>query len=169
MFEITAGPMPQDQQLHGQTGSFFPPPVLGTGRESTGGKSIKLNAFLVVFIRKTFEILIFVKEVLANAMASQSSIVSVILVIFQHQWVVIRVLCHSILFRPISRHVKPPPQVTFHSSSKGKNPEDVTGSLVKSPIIGRFLQFKDQFWSIFRKHFISVLHFAIRSCILLQI
>ena len=49
----------------------------------------------------------------------------------------------------------------FFKQQNEKNPENETGSLVKSPIIDQSLHFKNQFCSIFRKHFISVLHFAI--------
>ena len=48
-----------------------------------------------------------------------------------------------------------------HHNWKKKKIEDPAGSLIKSPIIDRFLQFKDQFCSIFCKHFISVLYFVI--------
>ena len=118
--------------------------------------------YKVAFIRKTYEILIFVCQRGAGQCYGITKLYCTCCSgYFTNQGVVIRVLCHSIIFRPVSRHVKPPPHVTFHSSSKGKNPEDVAGSLVKWPIIGRFLYFKNHFYSIFCKHFISVLHFAI--------
>ena len=60
-------------------------------------------------------------------------------------------MAHCSDIRPISRHVKPPSQVTFQylnhhqislKQQKEKKPEDATGSLVKSPIIDRFSHFK---------------------------
>ena len=35
MFEITAGPLPQDRELRGRTSSYLGPPVNGTGSSET--------------------------------------------------------------------------------------------------------------------------------------
>ena len=53
------------------------------------------------------------------------------------------------------------PQLNLAQAVKGKNLENPVESLIKRSIIDQFSNFIDRFCSIFRKHFISVLYFAI--------